>query len=107
MGSKDSSSPSSGRRGDRGKEPNVLSTPVIEIEDGDGTTTWRFADVEFLRSNWTCIWGPGCLGIHSVAAPHLADGCCSVGAVLDGPDEAMTASALAATTPPERLQHHA
>jgi hypothetical protein len=80
---------------------------MIEIEDGDGTTTWRFADVEFLRSNWHCIWGRGCLGIHSVAAPHLADGCCSVGAVLDGEDEAMTISALAATIAPERFQHHA
>jgi hypothetical protein len=80
---------------------------MIEIEDGDGTTTWRFADVEFLRSNWQCIWGRGCLGIHSVAAPHLADGCCSVGAVLDGEDEAMTISALAATIAPERFQHHA
>ena len=33
-----------------------------EIRDGD--VTWRFADVDFLRSNWTCIWGRGCLGIH-------------------------------------------
>jgi hypothetical protein len=78
---------------------------MIEIEDGDGVT-WRFADDAFLRSNWTCIWGRGCLGIHAVPAPHLADGCCSVGAVLDGPDEAMAISALAATIAPERFQHH-
>ena len=79
---------------------------MIEIDDGDGVT-WRFADEAFLRSGWTCIWGRGCLGIHAVPAPHLADGCCSVGAVLDGEDEAMTISALAATIAPERFQHHA
>ena len=78
---------------------------VEEIEDGD--VTWRFADVEFLRSNWTCIWGRGCLGIHDEPAPHLGDGCCSVGAVLDGVEEAMTISALAATIAEERFQHHA
>ena len=79
---------------------------MIEVDDGDGVL-WQFVDTDFLRSNWRCIWGRGCLGIHSVAAPHLADGCCSVGAVLDGPDEAMTISALAATIAPERFQHHA
>jgi hypothetical protein len=78
---------------------------VEEIRDGD--VTWRFADVEFLRSNWTCIWGRGCLGIHDVPAPQLGDGCCSVGAVLDGVDEAMAISALAATIAEERFQHHA
>ena len=78
---------------------------MIEVDDGDGVV-WRFADPEFLQSRWTCIWGRGCLGIHSTPAPHLADGCCSVGAVLDGEDEAMNVSALAATIAPERFQHH-
>ena len=78
---------------------------VEEIRDGD--VTWRFADADFLRSNWACIWGRGCLGIHERPAPELGDGCCSVGAVLDGEDEAMTISALAATIPPERFQRHA
>src|SRR5918994_2179629 len=31
-----------------------------EIVDGD--VTWRF-ERSFLTSNWTCIWGRGCLGI--------------------------------------------
>ena len=75
-----------------------------EIRDGD--VTWRFVDTAFLRSNWTCIWGRGCLGIHDAPAPELGDGCCSVGAVLDGVEEAMTISALAATIDEERFQHH-
>jgi hypothetical protein len=84
---------------------------VSECQDGgveivDGDTVWRF-DTEFLRSNWTCIWGRGCLGILAEPAEHLGQGCCSIGAELDGEDEAMTISALAATIDPARFQHHA
>ena len=77
---------------------------VEEIVDGD--TVWRF-DTAFLRSNWTCIWGRGCLGILPEPADHLGQGCCSIGAELDGEDEAMTISALAATIDPARFEHHA
>ena len=72
----------------------------------DGGTVWRF-DTAFLRSNWNCIWGRGCLGILPAPAEHLGQGCCSVGAELDGEEEAMTLSALAATIDPARFQHHA
>ena len=75
-----------------------------EVRDGD--TLWRF-DREFLASNWTCIWGRGCLGIEPEPAEHLQRGCCSVGADLDGVDEARMISALAATLAPERFQYHA
>jgi len=75
-----------------------------EIVDGD--TVWRF-DTTFLASNWTCIWGRGCLGILPEPAERLNQGCCSIGAELDGHDEAMTIGALAATLGPERFEHHA
>jgi hypothetical protein len=77
---------------------------VEEIVDGD--TVWRF-DASFLRSNWTCIWGRGCQGILPEPAEHLGQGCCSIGAELDGEEEAMTVGALAATLDPSRFQHHA
>jgi hypothetical protein len=77
---------------------------VEEIVEGD--TVWRF-DTSFLRSNWTCIWGQGCQGILPEPAEHLGQGCCSIGAELDGPDEPMTISALAATLDPSRFEHHA
>ena len=77
---------------------------VEEIVDGD--TVWRF-DTAFLRSNWTCIWGRGCLGILPEPAEHLGQGCCSIGAQLDGEEEAMTISALAATVDPARFEHNA
>jgi hypothetical protein len=74
------------------------------IEAGD--TVWRF-DRAFLQSRWTCIWGRGCQGILAEPSEHLAQGCCSVGAELDGVDEAMNLAALAATLSPERWQFHA
>jgi hypothetical protein len=72
----------------------------------DGATRWRF-DAAFLRSNWTCIWGRGCLGILPEPAEHLGQGCCSIGADLDGEGEAMNIAALAATLDPSRFEHHA
>ncbi len=82
----------------------VDGLPVEEIVDGD--TVWRF-DTGFLTSNWTCIWGRGCLGILPEPAEHLGHGCCSLGADLDGEDEARNISALAATLPAEGFEHHA
>ena len=79
-------------------------TGMEEIDDGD--TTWRF-DVDFLRSNWTCIFGRGCLGILPEPAEHLGHGCCSMGADLDGDDAARMVGALAATRDPGRFEHHA
>ncbi len=71
-----------------------------------GATTWRF-DVDFLRSNWTCIWGRGCLGIEDEPDPMSGRGCCSVGAVFVDEDEARLISALAATLDPTVWEHHA
>jgi hypothetical protein len=82
-----------------------MTEPTVE-EIVDGSTTWRF-DVDFLRSRWTCLYGRGCLGILDEPAEHLGQGCCSVGAELDGDDEAMLISALAATLEPTGFEHHA
>jgi hypothetical protein len=75
-------------------------------EIDDGHTVWRF-DTAFLRSNWTCIWGRGCLGIHDEPTEELGQGCCSVGAEFGDEDEARMISALAATLDPARFEHHA
>ena len=74
-------------------------------EIDDGHTIWRF-DTAFLTSNWTCIWGRGCLGILDQPAESLGQGCCSVGAELTDEDESRLLSALAATLEPGRFQHH-
>lgn len=75
----------------------------IEIDAGD--TLWRF-ERGFMTSNWTCIYGRGCLGIESTADAGHGRGCCSLGAELDGDDEAANLAALADTLPPELFQFH-
>ena len=82
---------------------SVGQQPFEEIADGD--TLWRF-ERRFLESNWTCIWGRGCHGILPERASHLGHGCCSIGAELDGIDEARNVAALAATLAPAVFQHH-
>ncbi len=85
--------------------PPELSDDAVErIDDGD--TVWR-VERDFLRSNWTCIWGRGCLGILDEPAEELNQGCCSVGAEFGDTDEAMLISALAAMLEPARFQFHA
>jgi hypothetical protein len=80
-----------------------MDPSITEISDGD--TTWRF-DRLFLTSNWSCIWGRGCLGILPKPAAELGQGCCSIGAELDGEDEANLISALTATLEPSRFEYH-
>ena len=75
-----------------------------EIHDGE--TLWRF-DRDFLTSNWTCLWGRGCLGIAAEPAEHLGLGCCSIGAEFADVDEARMIAALAATLDPDRFERHA
>ena len=73
-------------------------------EISDGVTTWRF-DRSFLTSRWECIWGRGCLGILPEPAHGLGHGCCSLGAEIDGLDEAMRIAALADTVDPGLFEH--
>ncbi len=67
--------------------------------------TWD-ADLDFLASNWTCIWGAGCVGIGDAPAEELGQGCCSIGAELLDDDEAMLIGALAASIDPELFENH-
>lgn len=84
------------------KHPRIDQS-MEEIVAGD--TVWRF-DRAFLTSNWTCIWGRGCLGILPEPAEHAGHGCCSLGADFDGEDEARNIGALAATLGPDHFEHH-
>jgi hypothetical protein len=77
----------------------------VTEEIADGATTWRF-DTSFLTSRWTCTFGRGCKGILPAPAPHLGQGCCSVGAELDG-DDGPTLAARTTWLEPARFQHHA
>src|SRR5829696_9495799 len=51
----------------------------LSFEDPDHERTWVF-DLTFLLSRWSCIYGRGCQGVLTTAAPELEQGCCSYGA---------------------------
>lgn len=76
---------------------------IVDPVDG---TRWT-VDLEFLGSNWHCLWGEGCKGILDEPAEALMQGCCSVGAEMLDTDEAMLVAALAPTLDPARFQRHA
>src|SRR5262245_36446712 len=73
----------------------------LSFEDPDEDRTWVF-DATFLASNWTCIFGRGCKGVLTEAAPELGQGCCSYGAhFLDDDDLAAVEKAVARLTDAE------
>ena len=57
---------------------------VTFVED-DGTS-WVF-DATFLTSNWTCIFGRGCKGVHETDTTERQEGCCSFGAHFGDEDD--------------------
>jgi hypothetical protein len=78
---------------------------LLAFDDPDEHRTWVF-DVTFLTSPWTCIFGQGCPGVLTEAAPELEQGCCSYGAhFVDDDDHADTQRAIARLTP-EQWQFH-
>ncbi|MDH3300239.1 MAG: hypothetical protein OES24_06995 [Acidimicrobiia bacterium] len=86
---------------ERSDADSPAETAERYVDPVDGTV-WDI-DVDFLRSNWRCIWGEGCQGILPERAEALGQGCCSVGAeLLD--EEAATVEALGLTLDPVRFQ---
>jgi hypothetical protein len=75
----------------------------ISFEDPDEQRTWVF-DVTFLVSNWTCIFGQGCQGVLTAAAPELAHGCCDYGAHFTGDEDVERVRAHAARLTGEQWQ---
>jgi hypothetical protein len=93
----------------RHREKPVTGTmiEIVEMDESDPShlrTRWKL-DAGFLGSNWSCRWGNGCHGIDTERRADLALGCCSVGAVLDGDDEANLISASAAALTAEQFQY--
>ena len=75
----------------------------VSFEDPSEDRTWVF-DVTFLSSPWRCIYGEGCQGVLSAAAPELAEGCCSYGAHFSGEEDAARVEQAAATLGPKTWQ---
>ncbi len=78
----------------------------VSFEDPAEERTWVF-DVTFLLSPWTCIFGRGCQGVLTEAAPELVQGCCSYGAHFTDEDDAARVEAAAANLTGEEWQFRA
>lgn len=66
------------------------------VDPADATHLVR-ADLTWLLSRWTCVFGRGC---HGIIAGRSADGCCSHGAFFtDGDDEKRVRAAVRKLTP--------
>ncbi len=75
--------------------------PAGESETKPATTVYR-ADLTWLTSSWTCIFGQGCKGIYS---ERPLDGCCTLGAhFADRADERRVEDAAGRLTP-QQWQH--
>ena len=61
----------------------------ISFEDPEDRRTWFF-DATYLKSNWMCIYGNGCKGIHEADTTELSQGCCSFGAHFIDEDDRKT-----------------
>jgi len=61
------------------------------------------ADMTWLLSRWTCIFGRGC---HGIIEGRAADGCCSHGAFFTDEDDEKRVRAAARKLTPETWQHH-
>ncbi|MDA8310414.1 MAG: hypothetical protein M0Z46_07350 [Actinomycetota bacterium] len=78
----------------------------VSFEDPDEDRTWVF-DVTFLTSRWTCIYGHGCQGVLTEAAPELVQGCCSYGAHFVDDDDVRRVERAAATLTDDDWQFRA
>lgn len=59
-------------------------------------------DLTFLASGWQCVFGCGCQGVLTEAAPELEQGCCSYGAhFVDDQDMARVVARAAELLAPE------
>jgi len=61
------------------------------------------ADMTWLLSRWTCIFGRGC---HGIIEGRASDGCCSHGAFFTDEDDEKRTRAAARLLTPETWQHY-
>ncbi|QQS24732.1 MAG: hypothetical protein IPM43_15330 [Actinomycetota bacterium] len=77
----------------------------ISFDDPEEDRTWAF-DATFLRSDWQCIYGAGCLGVLDAPAPELMHGCCSHGAHFVDDDDVQTVVHAVVRLTPAVWQNH-
>jgi hypothetical protein len=75
----------------------------IEFPDPDNAEHTIRADLTWLLSRWTCIFGRGC---HGILEGRAADGCCSHGAFFTDADDEKRVRKAARRLTPETWQHY-
>lgn len=75
----------------------------VEFVDPDDSDTTIRADLTWLLSRWTCIFGQGCPGID---ADKPDDGCCVHGAFFTEPSDEKRVRRAAARLTPATWQHY-
>ncbi|GAA4915674.1 hypothetical protein GCM10023223_39120 [Stackebrandtia albiflava] len=75
----------------------------IEFPDPDEENGVIRADLTWLLSSWTCVFGQGCPGIEP---DQPDDGCCVHGAFYTDRDDEKRVRKAAARLTPETWQHH-
>ncbi len=64
----------------------------VEFTDPADATHLIRADLTWLMSSWTCIYGAGC---HGVVEGRAADGCCTHGAYYSDEEDEQRVDAFA------------
>lgn len=77
----------------------------ISFEDPDELRTWMI-DATFLRSNFKCIYGEGCKGVHDDPTPELMQGCCSFGAHFLDENDRKSVAKYVKRLKPRHWQNH-
>jgi hypothetical protein len=76
----------------------------VSFDSPDEHRTYSF-DLTFLTSSWHCIFGHGCQGVLTEAAPEMEQGCCSYGAHFVDEDDANATLSAADRLTDAQWQH--
>lgn len=75
----------------------------VEFLDPDDSQHLIRADLTWLLSRWTCVFGKTC---HGIIKGRAADGCCSHGAFFTDADDEKRVRAAAKKLTPQTWQHY-
>ncbi|SDY06782.1 hypothetical protein SAMN05444365_101562 [Micromonospora pattaloongensis] len=90
-------------------EPRSREVPLdfprewIEFTDPADTKHLIRADLTWLLSRWTCVFGKAC---HGIIAGRAGDGCCSHGAFFTDSDDEQRVKSAAKRLTPQTWQHY-
>ena len=83
--------------------PLDIARTWAEFDDPANAGQRFRADLTWLTSSWTCIFGAGCRGIY---ADRPDDGCCTLGAHFTDADDLTRVRAVVAELGEDEWQHH-